>query len=352
MKNNFRLELQRSPFHIPGGGRGYTVTGIEWELLTTTGTNPAWNAIVRNDSPHGLWVACASAGTGDTATSRVMTSLTGLSGSWTLRATTAKALTGIAYSPTLDLFACCVNLGIGAQIITSPDGFTWTTRTTPAQEITFLDIVWGDERFVAVGAVNNTTGGVGLTMSSTDGLTWAIFNAPNDSQWSSVAYSATLDRYVAVAQAGAGAQSRVMSSDNGTGWSLRATPTTEAWQAVAWCEGLGLFVAGGSNNKVIYSDDGLTWAAGSVTGNPGTSAWSGVVWSPALKNVIMVASSGAADKTCFSPDGINFVTTPAPNSSSLHRGIAWSDAQGKAIAVSATLSGSGAMQTCARFTIP
>src|SRR5690349_7005180 len=62
-----------------------------------------------------------------------------------------------------------VGVGELGEIVTSPDGATWTERESGTTDF-FARVVYGAGRFVAVGASNIAT--------SSDGITWTIQSAP------------------------------------------------------------------------------------------------------------------------------------------------------------------------------
>jgi hypothetical protein len=143
--------------------------------------------------------------------------------------------------------------GIGGgstRIETSPDGETWTARTNP---------------FAAGNIV------LGL------------------------AYSPTLDLWVAVAGAG-----EIATSPDAITWTARTSGTSEILNAVKWCPDVGLFVAvggGGSNPAVcLTSTDGITWT--SRTSGFGNSP----IWGIAEGNGVLVIA-GEDAKVATSPDG-------------------------------------------------
>jgi hypothetical protein len=140
--------------------------------------------------------------------------------------------------------------GGSTRIETSPDGETWTARTNP---------------FAAGNIV------LGL------------------------AYSPTLDLWVAVAGAG-----EIATSPDAITWTARTSGTSEILNAVKWCPDVGLFVAvggGGSNPAVcLTSTDGITWT--SRTSGFGNSP----IWGIAEGNGVLVIA-GEDAKVATSPDG-------------------------------------------------
>jgi predicted RecA/RadA family phage recombinase len=89
------------------------------------------------------------------------------------------------------------------RVMTSPDGITWTSRTSAADN-EWQSVTYGNGLFVAVAA----SGSGNRVMTSPDGITWTSRTSAADNEWQSVTYGNGL--FVAVAQSGTG--NRVMTS--------------------------------------------------------------------------------------------------------------------------------------------
>lgn len=146
--------------------------------------------------------------------------------------------------------------GLGRHIARSVNGTTWDyTVFTPD----LLGVCIGrNGRIVAIGAT-----GVNGSAYSDDGVSWTPFTAGNAAV--SIAYSPTLDIYIAVADAGV--------------------------------------------NRVMSSTDLITWTSIAVT----SRVWRRVRWIPELNTFFIVANDATANAIASSTDGINFslLTTPA-----------------------------------------
>jgi hypothetical protein len=94
--------------------------------------------------------------------------------------------------------------GPGNRVMTSPDGVTWTTRASTADNY-WTSVTYGGGLFVAVSG--DTPGN--RVMTSPDGVTWTLRASAADNDWRSVTYGGGL--FVAVAGTGSG--NRVMTSD-------------------------------------------------------------------------------------------------------------------------------------------
>lgn len=199
------------------------------------------------------------------------------------------------------LFVSVAISGTGNRAMTSPDGITWTVRTTPADNF-WSSICYGNNLFVAV-AYSGTGNRV---MTSPDGITWTIRASAADNDWRDVCFGNGL--FVAVCTNGSTTQ-RVMTSPDGITWTLRTTPTSSSCSNVVF--GSGIFVATGTGigtTRLMTSVDGINWVSGG-----GTSMGDSLCFG---NGIFVGVLSGTVVKT--SPDGITWTTqTAAAN-------LAWS----------------------------
>jgi ElaB/YqjD/DUF883 family membrane-anchored ribosome-binding protein len=113
----------------------------------------------------------------------------------------------VCWSAEVGLFVTVAQSGVGNRVMTSPDGVTWTARSSAADN-NWLSVCWSAEvgLFVAV-ALSGTRNRV---MTSPDGITWTARTSAADNTWFSVCWSPQVNRFVAVASSGSG--NRVMTS--------------------------------------------------------------------------------------------------------------------------------------------
>jgi hypothetical protein len=219
-------------------------------LLGLSGT---WQSVTYG---NGVFVAVSSTSAGGT-NQQVMRSTNG-GVAWTLHESRNNAWRSVTYGN--GVFVAVSSSGTGDQVMTSTDGQSWATRTTPTfgsplagnswQSVTY-GTVNGVGTFVAVGAS-------GAVMTSIDnGTTWISQTAAANNNWQSVTYGDGL--FVAVSDNTLGNRSnRVMTSTNGTTWVAREASADNAWQSVTY--GNGRFVAVSNNsvglvtNRVMTSD--------------------------------------------------------------------------------------------------
>jgi hypothetical protein len=167
------------------------------------------------------------------------------------------------------------------QVMTSPDGVTWTTRTAAVNDA-WRSVTYGNGVFVAV-----ASSGTNQVMTSTDnGVTWTARTAAKANGWRSVVYG----NGVFVAVADSGTDLVMTSTDNGETWTARsaADPMT-SWISVTYGDGVFVAVALSSAGGVLVmtsTDNGVTWTAGSGAAN----SWRWVTFGNGL--FVAVASGG------------------------------------------------------------
>ena len=203
----------------------------------------------------------------------------------------------LEWSPYLGIFVAVAYY----EIFTSPDGLTWTSRTTSG--VDWKSVVWSPElsMFVAVGVVVSwqTSGGINYDMAmSNDGITWGFSASyfPSDVikeiqtqvSWMSVCWSAERNLFVAVGFS-TNYEFLIAVSNDGSNWIRVAAPSSAySWYSVCWAKEPGLFVAVGSGGTehVMTSSDGYNWTQHNV----GLDAylWSSVSWSSKLNRFIAV----------------------------------------------------------------
>jgi uncharacterized protein YmfQ (DUF2313 family) len=182
----------------------------------------------------------------------------------------------------------------GGYLATSGDGgITWTPRIN-ADVFSFYDLdslAFGDGVYL-VGGNNGSLG------TSPDGATWT----PRTSQFTATespptldhVYAATFGNGIFVIAGGGGQISR--STDNGATWTLQTSPFGGS-RIAALTFGNGLFVATGAGGKVASSPDGATWT-------PQTSGLTGIISAAANGNgLFFIGSSIPGGQLATSPDG-------------------------------------------------
>jgi hypothetical protein len=158
------------------------------------------------------------------------------------------------------------NNGGHAHIATSPDGTTWTTHTTPldtsGRSGDIVAIAYSPDLDLWVVGSNNIAGtGAKGIMTSPDGATWTLRSSPLDTFTAgpiNVSWSPTLGLFIAVA----GTLDPVTSPD-GITWTSRQISASDPFTAVGVDEYLGNIYVGGKNADstitMYVSSDTITW---------------------------------------------------------------------------------------------
>jgi len=236
-----------------------------------------------------LFVAVASG-----VTDGVMTSSDGIT--WTTKTTPNRTWNSVIWSPELSLFCAVSETGTG-RVMTSPDGDTWTSQTSPNDN--WKDITWSPELSLFCSVAYGTNG----IMTSPDGITWTTQVIATSDNWNSVTWSPELSLFCVVADSGS---TTVITSPDGITWTAR-TALSRIWASVTWSPELSLFCAvarSGTGDRVMTSSNGITWTTRSSAAD---NSWNSVTWSPELSLFVAVAS-GATDGVMTSSDGITWTT--------------------------------------------
>jgi hypothetical protein len=219
------------------------------------------------------------------------------------------------------------------RVITSPDGITWTSRTTPldTNDNYWQSVAYGNGLWVAVAWY-----GIDRVMTSPDGIAWTIRTSANDNPWQSVAYGNGL--WVAVSTDGTG--NRVMTSPDGTTWTIRTSAADNSWQSVDYGNGLWVAVAmSGTNNRVMTSPDGITWTSRTSAADYN---WCSVAYGNGLWVAVSNYSSGGARNVMTSTDGTTW-TLRTGSSNNSWRSVAYG--HGLWVAVSSNGTGGNRVMT-------
>ena len=204
-----------------------------------------------------------------------------------------------------------VAVGDVGKIVTSPDGITWTTRTSGTTQ-TLQGVYWDGSRFLAVGD--------GATiLSSANGTNWStLHTGAAEVRLQAVSYSGT--RYVAAGSLSNSAY--MLTSVNGVTWTenLSVPQNGRSISGLAWSG--QLFVASAAAEAfpneaaVLVSQDGLTWVE--VVASVDSPTTLCVIWDGSR-----FVAGGIGGRLFMSPDGMNWTVHAAPSSSNF-LGLAWS----------------------------
>lgn len=293
----------------------------------------AWNGeqIAGSDGDNVINSIIVSAGQIDNETQTIMHTVDGVT--WTPAEPDALSVSGhgisfsaLAHSTELNLFVGIAPSApnVNNQIATSPDGATWTLRTSP-QLNSWNSVAWSPELglFVAVAST-----GTNRVMTSPDGINWILRTAANNTNWVKVLWSNYHQKFLAAAQTAA---SGFMYSSDGINWTLTsADPGVGSAECTAVNETTGRIVqlsAAGIGDNLTYSDDlGATWTTGV---GPGHDSWDGLLWNADLNEFYAVGNSfgGGTNPTFISsPDGVTWATRKGWSGQFIWHSLCWSRA--------------------------
>jgi hypothetical protein len=223
--------------------------------------------------------------------------------------------------------------------MTSPDGITWSSGTSPATNA-WTSICWSSQLELFI-AVSNSS-----FMVSKNGVNWYIRNDNNTNSIKNICWSPSLNIFVICGSnnnstyAAFGVSNKILDTNvytpSSTNTILSNLQTVSfstflpsiTWRSICWSSKLQLFVAVGSSSLII-SQDGINWSIQTVPAND----WYSVCWSPELSIFVAVSSTGTGNRAITSPDGINWTSrTPAANNN--WSSICWSSTLGLFVAIS------------------
>ena len=253
--------------------------------------------------------------------------------SWRTQSGLGNQWRNVCWSPERSLFVAVAESGSGRRVMTSPDGLTWTPRTTPSDQA-YLALTWAPELsggyFVALG-YGSTVG-----MMSQDGITWTQTTIANNN-WISMCWSPQLRLFVALSFG----NSIIGYSNNGINWT-NTSAQVASWRSVCWAPnvpslGTGLFVAVGDSGVVATSSNGTSWTARTAVT---TNAWYSVCWSPELYLFVAVAISGTGNRVMTSSNGIDWTLRATPADISWYS-VCWAPEESLFVAVAYDGTGYG-----------
>lgn len=198
-----------------------------------------------------------------------------------------------------------VIVGSGGKILTSPDLFNWTSRTSGVA-FNIRDIAYNGTEFIAVGDSSQM-------IRSSDGITWTNgANLANTTDINAIIYSTIHQRWIAASVATAGTNN-MWYSDDGTNWSVsdgfyntfRDMAEDESGRIVAATN----FANAANIATIIYSDDGgSSWAVGTHDISLGGPTDPGSLGRPHYANEFgMWIAIANSDHLSISYNGIDWV---------------------------------------------
>jgi hypothetical protein len=282
----FGVAWAQGRFVATGSGSTWaaiSLDGINWTPSSSTLFTVAHKLAFGNN----LWVATGV----NNGTSSLAYSSNGLT--WT--AVTPNPFSISAYDVAMN-GSTWLAIGSGAvnNVAYSTDGMTWTGINVA--NISAKGLTWATNAWFLTGA----TSGDPVVFKSFDGITWvsasSTFFGPAYTLASKQVYPyGTVRNGLTIA---CGNNTLVISAD-GISWIPLSTPLVTGY-CVLWNG--ALWVAGGTGTNVIaYSNDGVNWTSGTLSG---PSAINAVAWS----NGLWIAVGEGSKVWATSPDGITWTS--------------------------------------------
>ncbi len=212
--------------------------------------------------------------------------------------------------------------GGGEGVGTSTDAVNWTfgpsvltlPATTPGG-VQFTGVVWAGNHFVAVGKS-------GMIIDSPDGVTWTSKSSTVLTDLLSIASSGSL---FAVGMANGG----ILTSIDGSNWTVQSSGTGNNVNAITWTG--TQFIAVGGGGAIVTSTDGIHWT-------PRTSGTTIALTDVASSGTRHVAVGGGYSATgtvlLTSSDAVTWTAVPLPNI--LPNKVVWTGSQFVVVGVSNT----------------
>ncbi len=180
-----------------------------------------------------------------------------------------------------------VSVGVNGAVISSSDGMNWSAADSGTTIYDPYGVAFGNNMFVAVGG--GIEGAMGyLTLTSPDGINWAMIDHYSDYMLYDVAFGNGL--FVAV-----GYQGTIMTSSNGTTWTLGPSGVTTDLYGITFAN--NMFISVGASGTILTSADGVDWSPAS---SPTSSDLRGIAFG---NNTFLAAGSSTI---LSSTDGTNW----------------------------------------------
>ncbi len=260
------LNTPATPIEIAGAGLTVSGPGLLLGLISAAGLVKEFTPQAKNwplrvldpggndgfiDITHGLsselWIAVGNLST----SARLLTSPDGLT--WTVRTSGESTnLISVAANSSIAIF-----ITDGGAARSSTDGATWTTRTLTGNPNPTTLHWWSAPALFVVGGQD------GDVSTSPDAITWTARTTPsgfNALTWRRFASNGSM--IVGVVQ---GSHDKCATSPDGVSWTEQSLAEAIDAKGICWSPGLGKWFIVGASGKVQYSSDGITWTAANVT---------------------------------------------------------------------------------------
>jgi len=156
--------------------------------------------------------------------------------------------------------ACGYNVDNTRSLILSSDGINWVLPANNVLPCGIYDIVWGQKKWLAIGATTSQNAPNRIAYSS-DGMNWTLSTYNSDNHvgiFNSIAYNGSYFL--------AGGFNYIAKSSDGITWTEASVTSSLGFvKSLAWNG--RLWVATGTNAQPIgYSNDGVSWNVANLVG--------------------------------------------------------------------------------------
>jgi hypothetical protein len=226
---------------------------------------------------------------------------------------TAQTISGVktfSSNPKIGLSTLATNATV-ARTVTFPDATGTVALTTDIVSVDAANMAttttqqsFAQSKHFALGLGTESVSVVPTSITQ-HFSTWTSTNQLGSGvAWTAVAYSLSLNRFVAVGRSGT---QRLAYSADGITWTTQTTFNGIPWQDVIWVPELSLFVVSGNHTStpILTSPDGITWTA--ITAPSGS--WTSLAWSK--NRSVLVAVGDSIIMT--SSNGLTWVLGTSPN---------------------------------------
>lgn len=310
---------------------GYSSDGINWVTVASptngAGSQMKWSRVAWSDA-QGLFVAVGAPVTGSSDLGRVMTSPDGAT--WTLRSTASTGSQVIQWNNVIYVPQLALWVAVGQQIsgtlaltnliMASPDAITWTMQSVPGgspSDIVWNGLAWSPSLglLVATGVSPTSAAGTHI-MTSLDAITWTGRASPADSagNFLEVVWSDALALFITTSSVAA--TTSAMTSPDAITWTSQTLGATTQWLTLAWIPVFGEILAlgfgsvAGGTNQQLTSFNGTAWTIGNVNGiSPANQFWRGMAYAADLLRVVAVANTLSGSGAIMTSEGLLTATS-------------------------------------------
>lgn len=251
----------------------------------------------------------------------------------------------VTYSPTLNLYvAVASNNANTNSIVTSTDGYSWTTRTVPTAKA-WNYVVWVEELRIFYAVSNATASATNSFVYSSNGTSWTGTPAPTAQNFTYIEYIADKGLLIASAEFAAGSTVAFYYSTNGTSWSNTRASYSYNYNRMTYLPLTNSFVAikrsAATTNLTIETGTTLV-INGKTTGNlyyaaigENAKTFLSCVYAPEISTFVTVATDlvSAVGSVVYTTNGTTWTSTNASSAASWFK-VIWVAEIGRFISIS------------------